>query len=246
MECKKCENCPLNESEHPHCPIAVKVVDLVNFFCQPHPYKDVDVTIETPERTYSKNIDLKTASVSLLGIYMVTSGCPIMDKLRPMARFHLPFATTIETTYRSITNYLIAQYLLSHEGKDPDWELKSLAAIYEDVGTVNACFRQRLQEVSSQSYALNALFTLDSYTNYISMSIDGDAFYNVETLFNKEFDDKIIETPTEEETDPSDKLAFQYRFHLANDDAKSFCVNLHRENLRLLNKQTNDLRSFRI
>ena len=54
---------------------------------------------------------------SLIGIYMVTSGCPIMDKLRPMARFHLPFASTEETIYRAISTYLLGQYFLEQKGK---------------------------------------------------------------------------------------------------------------------------------
>ena len=34
------------------------------------------------------------------GLIMATAGCPWTDRLRPMARFHLPFATEAETVYR--------------------------------------------------------------------------------------------------------------------------------------------------
>ena len=125
LEYQKCSNCPLSAEEHEYCPIAMKLVGTVDFFCKPLDFENVDLRVETPERTFTKKVDLKSAAVSLIGIYMATSGCPIMDKLRPMARHHLPLATTPETTYRSISNYLIAQYLLSQQGKDPDWELKN-------------------------------------------------------------------------------------------------------------------------
>tara|TARA_B100000686_G_scaffold86198_1_gene93073 strand:- start:90 stop:251 length:162 start_codon:yes stop_codon:yes gene_type:complete len=47
----------------------------------------------TDERCYVEHTTMTEAVSSLLGIYMVTSGCPVMDKLRPMVRFHLPLAT---------------------------------------------------------------------------------------------------------------------------------------------------------
>ena len=237
LQCNKCSNCPLDEKEHPYCPIALKITDIVDFLCKPQPSKDVDVRIETAERVYSKNVNLKTAAFSLLGIYMSTSGCPIMDKLRPMSRFHLPFATAIETTYRSIANYLIAQYLLSHEGKKPDFELEHLGEIYEAIETVNMGFRERLQEVSSQNYALTALLQLDSFASYINMSLSGDAFFSVGSLFTKEFqEDDPSGSDKKEEEGSDEKLTYQYQFTIDNKQVKKFAVNLDRQTLKLINK----------
>jgi len=232
LQCLKCSNCPLDEKANEYCPIAVKISGVVDFFCKPQPSKDVNVTIETPERNYNKNVDIKTAAFSLLGIYMATSGCPIMDKLRPMARFHLPFATAIETTYRSISNYLTAQYLLSRQGKKADWELENLKVMYEAIETVNMHFRERLQEVSSQNYALSALLQLDSFASYISMSLSDDAFFTVESLFNKEFQEDDLLNPQKAPEDSGEKISYQYQFIYGNNDFKEFTLNLDRQTLR--------------
>jgi len=128
-------------------------------FLTSHPPSDeVDMVVEAPERTYTKRVDFKSALRSLLGIYMVTGGCPIMDKLRSMMRFHLPFATRLETTYRAISHYLITQFLLAQKGNVPDWELKNLGSIYKDIDMVNLHFRQRLKEAGKESYSENAFF----------------------------------------------------------------------------------------
>ena len=131
LSCCKCPNCPLDEEEHPHCPIAVNLVEPVEFFKAMPSYQEIDVRLETDERTYTKQTTVQKGLSSLLGIYMVTSGCPVMDKLRPMVRFHLPFATPQETAYRAVAMYLLAQYFLHRRGKEPDWELKDLIRLYE-------------------------------------------------------------------------------------------------------------------
>ncbi len=51
------------------------------------------------------------AMSSVLGLIMATAGCPWTDRLRPMARFHLPFASEAETVYRSVCMFLLARDL---------------------------------------------------------------------------------------------------------------------------------------
>jgi Domain of unknown function (DUF6901) len=53
------------------------------------------------ERSYFKKTTMQKGIVSLLGILLVSSGCPVMAKLRPMVRFHLPFASMLATTFRT-------------------------------------------------------------------------------------------------------------------------------------------------
>lgn len=102
--CSKCPNCPLDEKEHKFCPAAVAIIDMVIFFKELISYEEVDVLVEARERRYAKHISLQKGLGSLMGIYMVTCGCPIMEKLKPMVRYHLPFATVSETRYRADIN----------------------------------------------------------------------------------------------------------------------------------------------
>ena len=183
LSCQQCPNCPLHEAEHRYCPIAVNLPELMDFAGSLVSYDDVTVTIDTEERRYTRHTTLQAAISSLLGIYMVTGGCPVMDKLRPMVRFHLPFATSEETTYRALSMYLMAQYLRLKHGKSPDWELRDLRGIYSEVHTVNASFVRRLQEIEVGDASTNALVRLDAFAGTVLLSINMERLDNIEALF---------------------------------------------------------------
>lgn len=183
LSCRQCDNCPLNQAVHPHCPIALGIVDLVAFFTDVASYEEVDVRIVTDERSYVKHTTTAEAVSSLLGIYMVTSGCPVMDRLRPMVRFHLPMATAQETTFRAIAMYLVAQYFVYRRGGRPDWDLKGLPQIYREVQVVNRAFMHRLRQTGVSDASLNALVRLDLFASVILMSFDLDSLDEVEALF---------------------------------------------------------------
>jgi hypothetical protein len=189
LACHQCPNCPLRPEQHPHCPIAANLVDLVEFFREAMSYDEVDVQIETEQRRYTKHTSVQQALSSLLGIYMVTSGCPVMDRLRPMVRFHLPFATLEETAYRVISMYLVAQYFRRKRGLRPDWELKGLVPIYEEVQTVNKSFLQRLEALKGNDANANALVILDSFAGYVTFSLNTDLLDEFEEIFRPYLED---------------------------------------------------------
>jgi hypothetical protein len=184
LSCSQCPNCPLSPETDPTCPIAHSIVDLVGFFDDAMSYDEVDVRIGTDERSYLKRTNMAEAISSLLGIYMVTSGCPVMDKLRPMVRFHLPLASLEETTFRAIAMYLVAQYFVARRGGKADWELQDLPDIYREVQTVNRSFMERLQQTMGDADANpNALVRLDTFASMIVLSLDMDRLDSLEALF---------------------------------------------------------------
>ncbi|HDZ87333.1 MAG TPA: hypothetical protein ENH38_01780, partial [Nitrospirae bacterium] len=113
----QCLNCTLKTAEMSHCPVAANLADVAAEFRDCFSYENVQVTVTTRERTYSRTTSLQEGLSSLIGIIMVTSGCPVMDKLKPMVRFHLPFATLQETVFRMVSMYLMAQYFRKMEGR---------------------------------------------------------------------------------------------------------------------------------
>lgn len=184
----KCPHCPLDENGHEFCPITVNLVDIVDFFRDASSYEEVGILIETEERGYVKHTTLQDGISSLVGIYMVTSGCPILEKLKPMVRYHLPFSTLEETKYRAISMYLLAQYFLYKRGKKPDWELKNLVKIYDDIQIVNKNFCEKLSNLKINDASLNALVKLDCFASYVSFSIEINMLDGIELLFNPYFD----------------------------------------------------------
>jgi hypothetical protein len=118
----------------------------------------------------------------LIGVIMVTSGCPVMDKLRPMARFHLPFATAIETFYRAISMYLTAQFFVSRNGRKPDWGLKVLVDIYKEISTVNKGMSRRLSSASNKDANINALVILHAFGEAVPYFIE-NGLSQIESFF---------------------------------------------------------------
>src|SRR6266498_2083832 len=99
----QCPNCPLD----PDRPIAANLVDVIDAFRDCISVEEADITIRSESRAYFKHATVQYGIGSLMGVYMAVSGCPIMDRLRPMVYTHLPFATVKETMFRSVSMYLL-------------------------------------------------------------------------------------------------------------------------------------------
>ena len=112
----QCPNCPFTADTHPHCPLAVNLVNVVNHFDRLLSYKEIHVDVMTGERSVSQDTTVQEGVSSLMGLVIATSGCPHTAFFKPMARFHLPFSSEEETMYRATSMYLLAQYFLKKYG----------------------------------------------------------------------------------------------------------------------------------
>ncbi|NOZ61360.1 MAG: hypothetical protein GXO74_06730 [Calditrichaeota bacterium] len=174
LQFSQCENCPLKPEVQPRCPIAVSIVDLFEFFKSVDSYDEAGVEIETPQRTYFKMTTVQRGLGSMLGIFMVTSGCPVMEVLKPMVRFHLPFASIDETVFRSVGSYLIGQYFLEKSGRKGDFELRELRTLYLEIQKVNSGIVRRLRPAIMKDALANAVISLDAFAKELPWSIEDD------------------------------------------------------------------------
>lgn len=172
LDVEQCKHCPLSPTEHVYCPVALSVVELVEEFNTLFSFAEVEVVVSTAERTVSRRTSTQKALSSVLGLYMATSGCPSMDILRPMARFHLPFATKEETLYRVASTYLLGQYFRRQKGQDSDLNLEGLAEAYQQIHEVNMGMAQRLRSIAQGDAHLNAVVLLDLLAHELPGAID--------------------------------------------------------------------------
>jgi uncharacterized protein DUF6901 len=156
-----CSHCAL-PPEARHCPIAVNISDLAAKFGDVISCTNAEVVVETRERSYSKKGSVQEVLFPLIGIYMSGSGCPSMEKFKPLLRHHLPFATPEETIYRVVTMYVTAQYLRMQAGLSPDWELTGIRELYDKVNAVNREFCKRLNRAIKEDAMVNSIVMLDS------------------------------------------------------------------------------------
>ncbi|MCP4744991.1 MAG: hypothetical protein GY874_02465 [Desulfobacteraceae bacterium] len=182
LEYKQCRNCPLIPDTHPYCPIALNVMELVETFKDVFSYHDCIVECTTAERTYSKKTSVMEGLSALFGIIMASSDCPVMEFLKPMARFHLPFATIEETTVRSASMYLLAQYFNQTPESGISCDFKMLEIHYTRVQAVNEGLLSRIKSVSSEDADKNAIITMHSMSQFLSQEIDY-SLSNLEFIF---------------------------------------------------------------
>lgn len=172
LEVEQCAVCPLKKDSTPYCPAALSFVELIEAFGEILSYTEVEATVMTRERTITQRTTLQRALSSLVGLRLATCGCPIVSKFKPMARFHLPFATTEETLFRSAGAYLIAQYFLRRRGGAADLELDGLRSIYAQIHEVNKGLTRRLRTIEKGDAHLNAIVILDLFAHVLPFSIE--------------------------------------------------------------------------
>jgi hypothetical protein len=189
LKFNKCANCPLSTEHHPHCPAAVQMAAALEPLNALVSFDTVGVTVVQPERTVHAETTAQQAMSSVLGLIMATAGCPWTDRLRPMARFHLPFANETETLYRSVSMFLLSLEL-SGGGPAPavagapaaaadlacaapaPRTFAALEELYENLHLVNRDMSRRLGAATNTDPARNAIALLDTYTTLLPAALD--------------------------------------------------------------------------
>ena len=182
----KCPNCPLESASHRYCPLALNLVDIVDFFKNINSFDRAEITVETKDRSFTKKTDVQGGLSSIMGILMAASGCPILGKLKSMVRFHLPFATIDETEVRTISIYLLSQYVQGKKGLEPDWTLEKLKKIYADIEKVNLNIASKISELEKQDANVNSVVLLNNFAAAVNIYLDDMNIKKIES-FVKEF-----------------------------------------------------------
>lgn len=190
LDFERCPNCTLPDTRA-DCPVATNLQPLNSAFSNRISFEAVEVTVRTVARTYLKNCPLQEAVGSLMGLIMATSGCPHLDKLRPMVITHLPFSTADQTTFRLVSMYLMAQFFRKRHGLAPDWDLGELASTFDAIRIVNQAFACRLRESQTRDANLNAIVRLDSQADLAWFSIAEEQWEQLEQVFTPYYQDPI-------------------------------------------------------
>ncbi|MCP4691101.1 MAG: hypothetical protein GY859_23835 [Desulfobacterales bacterium] len=172
LDFHQCGNCPLDKENHPHCPAAANIVGVARRFNTLISYDKIKVEITTRERRITKDTTAQHGISSLLGLVIAASGCPRTAFFKPMARFHLPMASSEETLFRVTSMYFMAQYFLMKEGRDADLKFDGLVRIYENMQTVNRALAGRLRAATEKDSMVNAIIMLDHYAMAFDIAIE--------------------------------------------------------------------------
>lgn len=180
----QCPNCPLDPGKHSNCPVAVNLVPALEKFRNIVSHQPAAITIETTDRSYKRIDDVQRGLSALLGILMATSGCPVLDKLRPMVRTHLPFSSLKETLYRVVSMYILAQHIRERKNMEAVYSLDGLKQIYDDITQVNYALSRRIRSFYDSDANINALIILNCMAEYTTLTLQDDMLEELEELFS--------------------------------------------------------------
>jgi hypothetical protein len=173
LDCNRCPNCTLPDDAG-HCPAALGMASFLPAFANRVSHEKAVVEVETAQRTIVAKTTFQSGLASLIGLVCATSGCPRTLFLRPMARFHLPFADEQETLFRSFSIWLLVAYIRQRkDGSGEALSLDGLKARYQELSVVNSSLAERLRTVAGKDALLNAVIILDLFAQIAPDNIDG-------------------------------------------------------------------------
>lgn len=172
LEQHQCNNCPLPAKTFLYCPAAIELEEIATHFSDATSVDRVDVWVHSPERSYFKNCDIQTMLQSLYGLIMASSACPILSRLKPLSRYHLPFSTVEETVQRIVGTYLVQHYLQQDtDHNEIDRGLNAIHELYKELNVVNRALMQRIRQASRDDANINAIHIFVSLTRILEMSV---------------------------------------------------------------------------
>ncbi len=183
LDFQQCPNCPLAPDQHPSCPLALRLSPVVDRLSGILSYQEVDLTVAFETRALTATTSVQEAISSLLGLLIATCGCPHTDFLKPMARFHLPLATTEETLYRVVCMYALSRLLRLRKGQPVDASFDDLVERYEAMRIVNRSIANRLKLADEEGSTVNALILLDYVAQLLPVSLE-EEIAELEQLFH--------------------------------------------------------------
>lgn len=172
LGCHRCPHCPLDPASNPLCPLAARLAPLVDVLGSVLSYQTLDAEVVGGGRSIRANTSAQAVASSIMGLISATSGCPHTAFLKPLAWFHLPFASEEETVFRAVSAWLLKQYFRECDGELGDWTLDALKENYEALHVVNVHLAQRLRQASALDATVNAIVRLDMFAKAVPNEID--------------------------------------------------------------------------
>lgn len=182
LDFHQCPHCPLTIEAYPSCPLALNLASTVARLDKMVSHTEITVRVVTEERMIYTRTTVQRGISSMMGLLIAASECPHTHLFKPMARFHLPFATDTETIWRAASTYLLAQFFRSRKDLPFDMQMTEFQNVYENIQVVNMHVAKRLRAVIQKDSTVNALIILDVYAKTLPPAIE-EAFAEIAPMF---------------------------------------------------------------
>jgi hypothetical protein len=183
LDYEQCPHCPYTLQTHSHCPVALNLVRVIDCFDRIMSFEKIVVEVSLSERCVVQETSAQEGLSSLMGLLIAGSSCPLTHFFKPMARFHLPFASKEETIWRAAATFLLARFFSQESLPSADLQLRGLVRIYNDVARLNDALVARLRAATKRDSTVNALVHLDVFAKFLTPPLD-DSLMQIRPIFD--------------------------------------------------------------
>ncbi len=170
----KCAGCNLPEGSRKTCPAALSIQPVIEAFGKRISHEHVKVIVVIGGVKVEGEMSAQGAVRSLMGLRLALSSCPVLGMLRPMARFHVPFATQAHALFRFVGMTLMAQHFRREAGLPASSDLSRLLELIGRLHEVNHKLAGRIKCAAEKDAAINSLVNLDTLAALLEVEIDAD------------------------------------------------------------------------
>ena len=172
LDFNQCQHCPLKKDTDKYCPIAKNMAYLLNnaqFDCS---HTEVVLEVTSGHRVITSETTMQRALSSLFGLVCGLSNCPYTRPFRPMAIFHLPLSSDVETLFRAVSLFLMRAYFAHQDNPEKPINLDEMQQTYQDLALLNKGLAQRFRSAHSSDSHTNAVVLLDILARDVSFEME--------------------------------------------------------------------------
>ena len=160
LECEQCGLCPFTTNDTIYCPAAFELQDVISQCRKFASYEQVEFSKETEKGTITTKTDMQKALFSVIGEKAISSACTVLNSRQWSLDYYSMITTPENIFYRSLSTYLVRQFLIGSSGREPDFQLTGHIDYVEEIISVFRSLLQRFRNISGMDSTNNAVIRL--------------------------------------------------------------------------------------
>jgi hypothetical protein len=160
LECEQCSVCPFATKDTTYCPAAFELQDVISQCQKIVSYERVEFSKETKTGTTTTQADMQTALFSVIGEKAISSACTVLNSRQWSLDYYSIMTTPENMFFRSLSTYLVRQFLIGSRDGEPDFQLKGHIDYVEEIISVFGNLLERFRYISGEDSTNNAIVRL--------------------------------------------------------------------------------------
>ena len=160
LEYEQCGRCPFTTNDTTYCPAAFELQGVISQCRKFASYEQVEFSRETEKGTTTTQTDMQKALFSVIGEKAISSACTVLNSRQWSLDYYSMITTPENIFYRSLSTYLVRQFLIGNSGREPDFQLKGHIDYVEEIISVFGSLLERFRNVSGMDSTNNAVVRL--------------------------------------------------------------------------------------